>query len=483
VKDSVEQSPTSLGLKSSTGSSNSQTDFHADGVDGGEAEPPQPPPNNAEEKNSHPDSKRDDFPRRRYIRWFLWSAAFIFTATISATLGATLALITPLSPLIAPLTQGTGAKELWRRGFQYDLARPVNILVMGIDRVPGIPKSSPQVFSGRSDTMLLLRLNPADNTVRMLSIPRDTQVEIPGIGMAKINDANVEGGPALTARVVSRSLNDVPIDRYVRVTTDAFRELVDLVGGVEVFVPYQMEYEDVTQNLKIDLDKGWQTLNGDQAEQFARFRKDQYGDIGRVQRQQALLKALRQRVVNPTVLPRLPQIIRVMQQYIDTNLSLEEMLALVGFGLDLEQDAFKMVLLPGRFSELNEYVASYWIMDEAGRDRVMREYFQQTPSWSSLDAISRSPNQVRIAIQNATNDPQLGQRVAQYLAEKDFHNVYIVQDWPDQLRQTQIIVQQGDLEAAAALKKVLALGQVEASSTGDIDSELTIRVGEDWLNR
>jgi hypothetical protein len=69
------------------------------------------------------------------------------------------------------------------------------------------------------------------------------------------------------------------------------------------------------------------------------------------------------------------------------------------------------------------------------------------------------------------------------LAEKNFHNVYIVQDWPDHLPQTQIIVQQGDLEAAAMLKKVLGLGKVEASSTGDIDSELTIRVGEDWLGK
>ena len=90
----------------------------------------------------------------------------------------------------------------------------------------------------------------------------------------------------------------------------------------------------------IDLEPGWQTLNGDQAEQFARFRKDNYGDIGRVQRQQMLLKALRQRLLSPKVLPRLPQIIRVMQQYIDTNLSLEEMLALVGFGLDLDKDDF-----------------------------------------------------------------------------------------------------------------------------------------------
>jgi LCP family protein required for cell wall assembly len=398
-------------------------------------------------------------------------------------LGATLALLTPLSPFIAPLTQGKASKgDLWRRGFQYDLARPVNILVMGIDRVPDAPKNSAAVFAGRSDTMLLLRLDPTDNSVRMLSIPRDTQVDIPGIGIAKINDANVEGGPALSARVVSRSLNDVPIDRYVRVTTDAFRELVDLVGGIEVFVPYPMYYVDVTQNLKIDLEPGWQTLNGEQSEQFARFRKDQNGDIGRVQRQQALLKALRQRLVSPTVLPRLPQVIRVVQQYVDTNLSLEEMLALVGFGLKLEQDDFKMVLLPGRFSAPNEYIGSYWLMDSVGRDRVMREYFQQNQGWSALDT-SRLPNGVRIAIQNATGNPELSNRVAQYLAEKDFRNVYFIQDWPDKLRQTQIIVQQGDVEAATILKKALGIGKVEASSTGDIESDLTIRIGEDWLNR
>jgi anionic cell wall polymer biosynthesis LytR-Cps2A-Psr (LCP) family protein len=269
----------------------------------------------------------------------------------------------------------------------------------------------------------------------------------------------------------------------VRVTTEAFRELVDIVGGIEVYVPYPMKYVDNTQNLKIDLEQGWQTLNGDQSEQFARFRKDQSGDIGRVQRQQTLLKALRQRLVNPTVLPRLPQAVRVIQQYIDTNLSLEEMLALVGFGLKLEQDDFKMVLLPGRFSDPSESVASYWIMDSAGKDRVIGQYFQSNPTLSSAETLSDSANQVRIAIQNSTNNPALGSRVAKYLAEKNFQNVYIVPDWPDRLRQTQIIVQQGDQEAATLLKKVLGLGKVEASSTGDLESDLTIRIGEDWLDK
>lgn len=486
MKESVEQSPTSLGVKSSKGTTNSQANSDIDVidvVDGASGSPPQLPPENTGAEVSPPGSNTSKPVGRAYFRWVFWSAAFILTATISAALGATLALLTPLSPIIAPLTQGIGSKgELWRRGFQYKLARPVNILVMGIDRVPEAPKHSPEVFTGRSDTILLLRLDPRDNSVRMLSIPRDTQIELPNIGIAKINDANVEGGPALAARVVSRTLNNVPVDRYVRITTDAFRELVDLVGGVEVFVPYPMKYVDVTQNLNIDLEQGWQTLNGDQAEQFARFRKDQNGDIGRVQRQQALLKALRQRLVSPTVLPRLPQAIRVVQQYLDTNLSLEEMLALVGFGLQLEQDDFKMVLLPGRFSNPKEYVASYWIMDSSGRDRVMREYFEQSPEWSALET-HRSSEHVRIAIQNATDDPQVGRQVARYLAEKNFNNVYIVQNWPDHLSQTQIIVQQGDLEAAATLKKVLGLGKVEASSTGELESDLTIRVGEDFLNR
>lgn len=441
---------------------------------------------------THPTSTRP--PQSSLARWLFISAAFFFTITLSATVGATLALLTPLASERWPQTNQAqpNAKRsltgLWRKGLQYNVSRPVNVLVMGIDRVPGVPDSSSEIFSGRSDTMLLLRVDPTDNTVSMLSIPRDTQVEIPGIGITKINQANASGGPALAARVTSRTLNDVPIDRYVRVSTDAFRELVDLLGGVEVFVPSPMSYVDQTQKLKIDLAQGWQTLNGSQAEQFARFRNDEYGDIGRVQRQQALIKALRDRVTTPAILPRLPQIMRVMRKYIDTNLSLEEMLALVSFGLKLDHDSFKMVMLPGRFSSPAEFVASYWIMDDTGRDRVMREYFNLDAAglaWNKSYDVQTDypPNELRIAIQNASSDPNLSDRVAQYLSSHGFPNVYVVQDWPDHQRQTQIIVQQGDLEGAAALKKAIGLGAIEATSTGDLESDLTIRVGDDWVQK
>lgn len=410
-------------------------------------------------------------------RWLVWSFTFILVTMVSATLGATLALFAPWQGVNTQ--QERSLTDWFRDGLQYGISSPTNVLVMGIDQVPGGTEDSGQIFRGRSDTMLLLRLDPDDHGINVLSIPRDTQVEVPGTGLTKINHANFQGGPALASEVVTQTLNGVPVDRYVRVSTGAFRELVDLVGGVEVFVPQRMNYEDQTQHLKIDLEPGWQTLNGDQAEQFARFRSDQYGDIGRAQRQQALVKALRKRLTNPFVLTRLPKIFSVMPKYIDTNLSVGEMVSMVQLALQLKPDQLKMVLLPGRFSRPDEYASSYWIMDSGAMERVMRDYFHSgTDSWS-LEETPALQN-LKIAIQNASGEPQASQWMASYLEEQGIHRVYIDNDWPETQRQTQVIVQRGDLEAAKTLQAALGNVQVEADSTGNLDSDLTIRLGEDW---
>lgn len=412
--------------------------------------------------------------------WVQRGLALAIAATTSATLGLTAALLLPL-PIGLIAKDKSVVSNVWRVGLGYQVGRPVNILIMGIDRVPGAEPGTEAIFSGRSDTMLLLRVNPEQDTVSLLSIPRDTQVQIPEVGLDKINDANVQGGPALAAKTVSSTLNGVAIDRYVRVSTDAFKELVDLLGGIEVYVPKPMQYEDKTQKLKIDLQPGNQTLSGAQAEQFARFRNDDLGDIGRVQRQQALLKALRSKLMNPTVIPRIPALVKAMQKYIDTNLSLEELLALVGAGRKLSDGNFKMVMLPGRFSAPGEYVASYWIMDPAGRDRVMQQYFDVTPQ--QADTAARSATDVRIAIQNASGSPNGARELQQDLAKLGYTNVYVVADWPDAQTETRIIAQGGDLAAADAVRQALGLGQVQAESTGDLESDLTIRIGQDWLQQ
>lgn len=419
----------------------------------------------------------------KLVRIFAWTGIFGTTAVVSAVAGAAFILTVPLPKGLGEATANPPLSELWKSGFRYQVSRPVTLLLMGLDEAIDIEGAAPTDLAGRTDTMLLARIDPESEAINIMSIPRDTRVEIPGHGIDKINQANVEGGAELAAQTVSYNLNEVEIDRYVRVSTAAFREIVDLIGGVEVFVPQAMEYEDKTQGLVIDLEPGWQTLNGDEAEQFARFRQDNLGDIGRVQRQQVLLKALRDRMINPKVITQLPQIVRILQSHIDTNLSTEEILALAGFGLQLERESLNMVMLPGRFSAPTEYQASYWIADTNSTNDVMERFFDTEPPETVLAANDRprqSISRLRIAVQNASRDPYMGQAVVDHLREEGFRNVYLIKDWPDFHHQTDIIAQRGDLNGAGFVEVVLGAGKVVADSTGDLDSDITIRVGDDW---
>lgn len=427
---------------------------------------------------------RPPSPLTRFLRGLLWSGVFVGTAAVSALVGAGLTLTMPLpGPLATNHRDPVSLVDLWRSGFRYQVSRPVNILVMGIDEVLDAPEFSDRVFSGRTDTLLLVRIDPQAGTVNVLSIPRDTRVQIPGYGMAKINQANVDGGPELVAQTIGYNLGNIPIDRYVRVSTGAFKELVDLVGGIEVMVPKRMQYEDRTQDLHIDLQPGWQTLNGDQAEQFARFRKDANGDIGRVQRQQMLLKALRERLTNPTVIPRLPQAVRVLQRYVDTNLSLEEMLALANFGLEIKPQDLHMVMLPGRFSGPHEYNASYWLPDWDESAPIIQNFFQAESVAVLANNNVQYVSDLHIAVQNASGSPDMGHAVAQYLSENGFNRVYVTEDWPAVIHRTEVVAQRGDLDSANTVESVLGLGDVVSESTGDLRSDITIRVGQDWVER
>lgn len=413
-------------------------------------------------------------PPKRRLGWGIILAA---TATLSAGLGAIAALVIPFPGVPVERSQSPS----WLDSFGYRLSRPVNLLVLGVDRVPDVSPDSPEIFAGRSDTVLIVRFDSTDESLSLLSIPRDTRVEIPGFGTGKINEANRDGGADLAMETASQSLGGLPLDGYIRINTEAFVELVDLVGGVEVFVPYPMSYVDRAQQLEIDLEAGWQTLNGSQAQQFAKYRQGKYGDIGRVQRQQALLKALRDRLKDPAVLPHLPDIVRVMQKYIDTDLRWKEIVALARYGLKLDADAFRMVLLPGRFSTFGEYGSSYWIPDNLQQAQVLHQYFDRPFPDNIRPADANAPATVSVAIQNATDNPDASEKLLDFLLERGIEDVYVAQDWSDSHHRTHIIAQQGNLEAAKQLQSILGVGDVRAMSTGDLDSDVTIRLGRDWL--
>lgn len=187
-------------------------------------------------------------------------------------------------------------------------------LVIGADDRPGDP--------GRSDTMILAFVNQEKGSIQLLSLPRDTWVEIPGHGWNKINAAYAFGRTPLARKVVE-DLIGMRIDYTVTVNMSGFQKIVDAVGGVDITIDEAMDYDDPYDDppLHIHLKKGPQHLNGLDALHYVRFRHDDKNDWGRMQRQRNFLEALVKAAEKPSNLLRLPDLISLVASNVTTSLS------------------------------------------------------------------------------------------------------------------------------------------------------------------
>ena len=416
---------------------------------------------------------------------------------LSATAGALLAFSlssTPLmqSKLSAEELEVFSSEDLARMNMRLpELTRPVNILVLGTKVITSdvdLPATEsgyePLVNSldGLSDSMLMVRFDPKDGKLSLLSIPRDTYSWIEGVGETKINEANRAGGPALSAKSVSELLGGVGIDRYVRINVQGIEKLVDALGGITVYIPKDMKYTDNTQHLYIDLKKGEQHLNGEEALQFLRFRYDTWGDIGRIQRQQMLMRATIEQALNPATLVRMPQILSVIQDHIDTNLSVEELVALVGFASNMTRENTQMMMLPGEFNiPASPAHPSYWLPNYGAIDEMMAAHFDR--GYQSERALAIDPAYLRIAIQDTTERVRAVDALIEKLSDGGYANIYEDRASIQPLQETRIIAQSGDSKSAERLRRLLGFGEVRIDSTGAIESDITIQIGQDWLER
>jgi len=434
---------------------------------------------------------------KRRLFWLMFGLGGV--AILSATAGALLAMSLTSTPLLQSQLSPEDA-DVFNEGESISsganfrlpqLTRPVNILVMGIKVLSSDIDSPPEEtrdlgyhalvnsFDGLSDTMLLLRFDPQNKQLAILSLPRDTRTWVEGVGETKLNEANLQGGPALTATTTSDLLGGVEIDRYVRINVQGVEKLIDALGGVTVYVPKDMRYQDDSQHLYINLRQGEQHLDGNQALQFLRFRYDENGDIGRIQRQQTMMRALQEQALSPATLTRLPQILSVIQSNIDTNLSVEELVALVGFAAQTNRSNVEMLMLPGEFSSPGQYSLSYWLPSSRRIEEMMARYFGLETE-RSYDSEDHDPDYLRIAIQDSTDNPEAVDGLVQQLDEAGYRNVYVDRPWSEPLSVTRIVAQQGDTEGAGAVQQAIGLGEVRIESTGSLQSDVTIQLGRDW---
>ena len=230
----------------------------------------------------------------------------------------------------------------------------INIMIMGVDR------RNDDV--GRSDTLMVATVDPEQKKASLLSLPRDTRVKIEGNGVDKINAAYAYGGHKLSKTTVEQLLG-APINYYVLVDIKAFERIIDALGGIDINVDKRMYYEDPWDDdggLVIDLYPGQQHLDGKKAIQYVRYR-DGEGDIGRIGRQQKFMQAMLDKIITPSIIAKLPELLREVSSAVETDMSVSEMTKLAAMLQTIKSNGVESSMVPGRPAYVQD--VSYWLPD------------------------------------------------------------------------------------------------------------------------
>ncbi|MGI6093505.1 MAG: LCP family protein [Veillonellaceae bacterium] len=303
---------------------------------------------------------------RRRVRWSrVLLVLIIFIMFIAAVAGAAFYIYKIAFNAVPASMHTVSAKEPTGR---------TNILLLGLDSGDETNADSPR----RSDTMIVASINNEDGTVNLLSIPRDTRVIIPGQkNYDKINHAYFFGGPRLAAKTVEDFLQ-LPIHYYAAADWQTFVKVVDIVGGVNLYVERDMHYNDPYANFEISLQKGYQHLDGRKSGQYIRYRSDELGDIGRVQRQQRFIKALSSEVLNAGLIIKVPELASVAKEHVETDIPPGQALKLAYSLKGLNSGNLHIEMLPGNF--VTHEGLSYWSPDTERIAQVVDRMFNSRSS-------------------------------------------------------------------------------------------------------
>jgi len=349
----------------------------------------------------------------------------------------------------------------------------LRLVLMGADDRPG--------EVGRSDTLMVLWLNPTLKRGAIMSIPRDTRCEIPGHGSTKINHSYAYGGPKLTLRTVQLLLG-TPIDGYIKVNFEGFVKAVDTLGGVDLLVRdiegegRGMNYDDSWGNLHIHLTPGMHHMDGYTAMGFCRYRKSNYGglgdgDEGRAERQQQFLRAILEQKLRVTNLPALLRAGGQIMDCVDTSLSWRECADLGRLLKEMTSADIKSVTLPVAAAPSGGVYYSEIIPDAFSR---MMDDID--------DHLAGRPVAVRVVLlKDGTERPGLATGAGRLLAEAGF-KVTATQPTTKTVASTKVLYPEGQKDMATAAAMALGAGETEEldeEPEGTIPS-LQVILGQDY---
>lgn len=276
------------------------------------------------------------------------------------------------------------------------LKEPVNVLLLGLDASDNDKSGkSPK----RSDTIMLARYIPTENKVYILSIPRDTRIVVNGHGK-KINALHREGGTTLLISKLEKMLG-VKVDYYAKVDYEGFRNCIDAIGGVDVKIPFNMDYD--AYDISIHFNEGETVhLDGKKAEAFVRWRKNNngegyaMGDLGRINTQQQFLLKVFEKMKTPSGIIKIPNLLKIASKHISTDMDPNTMLLYMMKLRKMESKNIETRIIQGEPKYINGI--SYYIYDELKNDDYILKFRDSNKVYS--ETINR--DMVSITILNST---------------------------------------------------------------------------------
>jgi LCP family protein required for cell wall assembly len=372
----------------------------------------------------------------------------------------------------------------------------VTLLLLGLDYRDWEAQSE----ASRSDTMILLTLDPQTKTAGILSIPRDLWVAIPGFKHGKINTAYYlgdayklpGGGPALAVKTVETFLG-VPIHYYAQVDFGAFVRFVDEIGGVKINIPQEITIDLLGSGFKTKkkLKPGIQTLPGEWALAYARNRYTEGGDFDRARRQQQVIMAIRDKILSAKILPILiekaPTLYNELSSGIRTNLSLEDAIKLALLAKDVPEENIKRGVIdkgdvffgfsPDGLSILIP------IPDDISnlRDEIFASSGSIGPQTGGNTQERMKTESARVLLYNGSSDPALADRTADFLRSQGM-NILQVQNAPQNYGSTTVIDHTGNPYALQYLKDLMGIapGKILIEFDPNAAADLEVFIGADW---
>lgn len=364
----------------------------------------------------------------------------------------------------------------------------LNVAVFGVD-----------ADGTRTDVIFVVHYDSAKESLSLVSMPRDTRVSpcakvqanwdsagrsYPSV--MKLNAVHSYSPKDTACENTVLQLEDmlgISIDHYVKIDFEAFRAIVDAVGGVEVDVPQDMYWDmSDTGDIKIDLKKGLQHLDGEQAEQLVRFRRYAEGDVGRIQVQQLFLKALAEKVLSTeSILKNLPEYIEVMYKYVETDLRLTDALKYANYITKLDMNKISMETLPG----VGQYVGnvSYFIHDAAETTEMVDRVFYNVEPITYTDdttqntAAAKDSKSLTIEIANGGIINGLAGQYTQKLAAEGYQMASATTYTGEQVNYTRIQVKESGI--GSDLVQYFSNAKIEVAPAELKNADIRIILGLD----